>query len=166
MEEYQRSFFKTSDYFYFSEGILFRYSVFKNIDNKYLKGFWGMNNLGNIYFKPIEQLNCPAYIMLDRNKEMTRYSSKALLLDTKCSIYAQEYTYQINSKNDFHDVFSIKYHMLPLDGVRIKKSVHEENASTAEMVFSITKGIVSLKYEPNVDYTILPWAIELVSSEN
>lgn len=159
VQELETCTFKTSNYFYFSDGILFRYGFLDSYNRVFLEGFWGMSNNGIIYFKPIDHLDCPPYLILNTNKQNSEYSSKDVFLDQKCLIYDQHYMYSIKSV-DNKDGFLITYHMLPLDGVDVSKSKHEKNAGYAIMHFSITEGIKSFKYDHNPEYVVLPWALD------
>jgi hypothetical protein len=153
-----------TNYFHITDEVLYRYFVLIHPDGRSLKGFWGLSSNGAIYFLSVDLIDCPPFLIVDLCSDNISYSSKDFILSQKCFVYDNGYSYKIQVTLEGNDI-NLRHFMDPLVGTTVKENIHNENASYAELNISLTNGVLSLEYNPNIEYVILPWLYDFVFSE-
>ncbi|NME71264.1 hypothetical protein [Flammeovirga aprica] len=125
-----------------------------------LIGYWGLSEKSKIvYFQ--KQNDNKLYsifsIAEDKNNQKNYFCGQLGSTDICYESVAE--------KIDTSNCFLVKMLVLPLDGVNIKYKNHVKSASFGKLIYSLEYGPIWFNYNPDENFTILPWTEEWVFGE-
>ncbi|MBL3657115.1 hypothetical protein [Fulvivirga sediminis] len=155
-------FAKISSNFIDTDSVKYQLFYLKGKDGRSLTGYWGLlKETGIGYFIPLGQENCSYPIFSIYQKKITyemNSKPKACLINNTSDLFIS-----YESETSIRDsLYYVQLMVLPVEGVNITYEKHLKYASRAVFTISICRGILNFEYDPDIQYTILPWAMEYV----